>query len=316
MFQILFDNKAHSGKVKLSLLNEASIKECRDPNVSGHGETTRTALNLCLWSCWSWNSLSLCPADSYARVTFDVLVAVVCGLSLVLCGRSILRGVILQNVSGEEKVCMTSTFAFLMHLNSRFTCVGRSLCDISVSLWAVRCVGATVWSSSTAGTCCSSPATFSPSSPPSSRSPSRLRSCSYLWGLKVSLRLRSALSWLVLVFVLQNLSSYDVCSILMGTSTLMVWVGVLRYFSFFQKYNVSFTEFLLFIVNYMSHWAMLLICMCPGHISPQNQIHLVIILICLNVYLFLVLFFSMMILTTVIQYFSCYIITFIQISMN
>ncbi len=40
VFQILFDNKAHSGKVKLSLLNEASIKECRDTNVSGHGETT------------------------------------------------------------------------------------------------------------------------------------------------------------------------------------------------------------------------------------------------------------------------------------
>uniref|UniRef100_A0A8C1Y134 Mucolipin 1b n=1 Tax=Cyprinus carpio TaxID=7962 RepID=A0A8C1Y134_CYPCA len=36
---ILFDNKAHSGKVKLSLLNEGSITECRDPSVSGHGET-------------------------------------------------------------------------------------------------------------------------------------------------------------------------------------------------------------------------------------------------------------------------------------
>ncbi len=43
-------------------------------------------------------SLSLCPADSYARVAFDVLVAVVCGLSLVLCGRSILRGIVLQGV--------------------------------------------------------------------------------------------------------------------------------------------------------------------------------------------------------------------------
>lgn len=37
----------------------------------------------------------------------------------------------------------------------------------------------------------------------------------------------------------QNLSSYDVCSILLGTSTLLVWVGVIRYLSFFQKYNVS-----------------------------------------------------------------------------
>jgi len=37
---------------------------------------------------------------------------------------------------------------------------------------------------------------------------------------------------------MQNLSSYDVCGILLGTSTLLVWVGVIRYLSFFQKYNV------------------------------------------------------------------------------
>lgn len=32
------DNRAHSGQVKISLHNQASIKECKDPNVSGHGE--------------------------------------------------------------------------------------------------------------------------------------------------------------------------------------------------------------------------------------------------------------------------------------
>ncbi|KAG5853846.1 hypothetical protein ANANG_G00030890 [Anguilla anguilla] len=31
---IVLDNKAHSGKVKISLDNQASIKECKDPNVS------------------------------------------------------------------------------------------------------------------------------------------------------------------------------------------------------------------------------------------------------------------------------------------
>ncbi len=101
MFQILFDNKAHSGKVKLSLLNEASIKECRDTNVSGHGERRRERALICVSLCDPAEadvSLSLCPADSYARVAFDVLVAVVCGLSLVLCGRSILRGIVLQGV--------------------------------------------------------------------------------------------------------------------------------------------------------------------------------------------------------------------------
>lgn len=38
LLQIVLDNKAHSGKVKIRLENEASIKECKDPSVSGHGE--------------------------------------------------------------------------------------------------------------------------------------------------------------------------------------------------------------------------------------------------------------------------------------
>lgn len=39
LLQIVFDNKAHSGMVKIRLENQASIKECKDPSVSGHGET-------------------------------------------------------------------------------------------------------------------------------------------------------------------------------------------------------------------------------------------------------------------------------------
>ncbi|KAJ8277806.1 hypothetical protein GJAV_G00080290 [Gymnothorax javanicus] len=36
----------------------------------------------------------------------------------------------------------------------------------------------------------------------------------------------------------KSLTSYDACSIFLGTSTLMVWAGVLRYLGYFQKYNV------------------------------------------------------------------------------
>ncbi|XP_039887087.1 mucolipin-2 [Simochromis diagramma] len=36
----------------------------------------------------------------------------------------------------------------------------------------------------------------------------------------------------------KNLTNYDVCSIFLGTSTLLVWVGVIRYLGYFQKYNV------------------------------------------------------------------------------
>uniref|UniRef100_A0A8C2JYK5 Mucolipin 1b n=1 Tax=Cyprinus carpio TaxID=7962 RepID=A0A8C2JYK5_CYPCA len=116
---ILFDNKAHSGKVKLSLLNKASIKECSHTNVSGHGETTDT--------------------DSYARVAW---------------------GDRLEFINGW----------YLLLIISDILTIIASFIKIAIET--------------------------------------------------------------------KNLSSYDVCSILMGTSTLLVWVGVLRYFSFFQKYNI------------------------------------------------------------------------------
>lgn len=43
------------------------------------------------------------PAENYTRLAFDVAVALVCMLSLLLCGRSILRGIVLQQV-GEGHV--------------------------------------------------------------------------------------------------------------------------------------------------------------------------------------------------------------------
>ncbi|XP_053709667.1 mucolipin-2 isoform X1 [Synchiropus splendidus] len=36
----------------------------------------------------------------------------------------------------------------------------------------------------------------------------------------------------------KSLTSYDVCSIFLGTATLLVWVEVIRYLGYFQKYNV------------------------------------------------------------------------------
>lgn len=37
----------------------------------------------------------------------------------------------------------------------------------------------------------------------------------------------------------QYLTNYDVCSIFLGTSTLLVWVSVIRYLGYFEKYNVG-----------------------------------------------------------------------------
>ncbi|KAI7810975.1 mucolipin-1a isoform X2 [Triplophysa rosa] len=154
---ILLDNKAHSGKVKISLDNKASIKECRDPSVSGH-------------------------AESYARVWFDVIIAVVCILSLVLCSRSIIRGIVLQN-------------EFVKYFKSSLK---RDVC------WGDRLEFINGW---------------------------------YIL-LIISDVLTITGSMIKIGIELKNLSSYDECGILLGTSTLLVWVGVIRYLTFFQKYNI------------------------------------------------------------------------------
>ncbi|XP_035276294.1 mucolipin-3-like isoform X1 [Anguilla anguilla] len=36
----------------------------------------------------------------------------------------------------------------------------------------------------------------------------------------------------------KNLTNYDICSLFLGTATMLVWVGLLRYLGFFQKYNI------------------------------------------------------------------------------
>ncbi|KAI1896813.1 hypothetical protein AGOR_G00098700 [Albula goreensis] len=154
---IVLDNKAHSGKVKITLDNQASIKECKDPNVSGH-------------------------AENYARLSFDAFVVVVCALSLLLCGRSILRGILLQ-------------YEFVQYFRNN---LGRSVC------WGDRLEFINGW---------------------------------YIL-LVISDIFTITGSFIKIGIESKNLSSYDECGILLGTSTLLVWVGVIRYLSFFQKYNI------------------------------------------------------------------------------
>lgn len=154
---IVLDNKAHSGKVKIWLANDASIKECKDPSVSGQ-------------------------AENYTRMAFDIIVAVVCLLSLLLCGRSILRGILLQQEyvqffkeSLDRKVCGTDRLEF-------------------INGWYILLIISDIFT---------------------------------ITGTFIKIGIES-----------KNLSSYDLCGILLGTSTLLVWVGVIRYLTFFQKYNI------------------------------------------------------------------------------
>ncbi|EMP26324.1 Mucolipin-1 [Chelonia mydas] len=62
--------------------------------------------------------------------------------------------------------------------------------------------------------------------------------CSILLGTSTLLVWVGVIRYLSFFQKYNNLASYDVCSILLGTSTLLVWVGVIRYLSFFQKYNI------------------------------------------------------------------------------
>ncbi|XP_052034961.1 mucolipin-2 isoform X2 [Apodemus sylvaticus] len=58
----------------------------------------------------------------------------------------------------------------------------------------------------------------------------------------------------------KNLTNYDLCSILLGTSTLFVWVGVIRYLGYFQTYNV------LILTMQASLPKVLRFCACAGMI--------------------------------------------------
>ncbi|XP_078285611.1 mucolipin-1a isoform X2 [Rhinoraja longicauda] len=155
---ILFDNKAHSGRIKVSLDNEVFIKECADPSVTGYGR----------------NQASL--------LTFDTCIILLCGLSFVLCVRSIVQGIMLQHEFGR----------FFLQKNKRNVSLATRM--EFVNGWYVLLIVSDVF-------------TFV--------------------GTVMKIGIES-----------KNFASYDLCSILLGTSTLLVWVGVIRYLSFFQKYNI------------------------------------------------------------------------------
>ncbi|XP_057285549.1 mucolipin-1 [Pezoporus wallicus] len=154
---ITFDNKAHSGRVKIRLDNRADIKECKDPSVFGRG-------------------------DNSFRLFFDVVVILVCSLSFILCARSIIRGLLLQHEFSRffqrrynQSVCLSDRMEFL-------------------NGWYILLVISDVLT---------------------------------IMGTIMKIGIES-----------KNFAGYDVCSILLGTSTLLVWVGVIRYLTFFQKYNI------------------------------------------------------------------------------
>ncbi|XP_061859866.1 mucolipin-3 isoform X4 [Colius striatus] len=155
---IVFDNKAHSGRIKISLDNDIAIRECKDWHVSGSIQK-----------------------NTHYMMIFDAFVILTCLASLILCTRSVVKGIRLQRefvsfflyyykkeVSFSDQMEFVNGWYILIMVSDVLTIVGSTL--------------------------------------------------------KMEIQAKS-------------LTSYDVCSILLGTSTMLVWLGVIRYLGFFQKYN-------------------------------------------------------------------------------
>ncbi|KAI5626577.1 mucolipin-2 [Silurus asotus] len=156
---ITFDNRGHSGKVKITLDFDAVSSACKNWKISGTAQKS-----------------------THYLLIFDAAVILVCLTSAVLCVRSIYLAIrLLQRFSKfcvwkyNHKVCEEDQWEFL---NGWYILVIIS--DVLAIVGSV---------------------------------------------LKMEIQAKS-------------LTSYDVCSIFLGTSTLMVWVGVIRYLGYFRKYNV------------------------------------------------------------------------------
>ncbi|KAK3568067.1 hypothetical protein QTP86_029712 [Hemibagrus guttatus] len=159
-FGVVFDNRAHSGRIKVSLHSSVHVSVCTDVEVSGSNAVSHFLL----------------------MVLFDSLVIVVCLLSLVLCTRSVSAGMRLITEYAE------------------FISVKRG------------------------------------------KSLSSAERMEFINGWNILIIISDVLtvmaSLLKICILSKELASYTVCSILLGSATLLVWIGVLRYLGFFQKYNI------------------------------------------------------------------------------
>ncbi|XP_027875589.1 mucolipin-3 isoform X2 [Xiphophorus couchianus] len=157
--KIIFDNCAHSGKIKVSVKNDVQIHECKDYNVRDASGKI-----------------------DYLVLMFDSLVIFACVASLILCTRSIVKGIQLQF---EFKIF------FQTHFNKLVT-------------WSERMEFVNVW---------------------------------YIF-INISDTLTITGSVIKIGIQTKFLTNYDVCSILLGTATMLVWIGVIRYLGYFKKYNI------------------------------------------------------------------------------
>ncbi|EHB18033.1 Mucolipin-2 [Heterocephalus glaber] len=212
---IIFDNKAHSGKIKIYFDSKANIEECRALNISGSKKASKLAL--------SAGNMPISEAEKQKRgcglnllfgaasqkntqyvLVFDAFVILICLASLVLCTRSIVLALRLRK-------------RFLDFFLEKYN---RRVCDTGrwefVSGWFVLVI---------------------------------ISDLMTIVGSILKMEIKA-----------KTLTNYDLCSILLGTSTLFVWVGVIRYLGYFQAYNV------LILTMQASLPKVLRFCACAGMI--------------------------------------------------
>ncbi|EPY86280.1 mucolipin-1 isoform 1 [Camelus ferus] len=178
---ITFDNKAHSGRIPISLETQAHIQECKHPSVFGHG-------------------------DNSFRLLFDVVVILTCAFSFLLCARSLLRGFLLQNVRAAP--CPAGLWEGVRQVHEAAAGAGHQALWERQRGWVIS-----LW---------------------------EWLEFVHRWYILLVTSDVLTISGTIMKIGIEakNLASYDVCSILLGTSTLLVWVGVIRYLTFFHKYNI------------------------------------------------------------------------------
>ncbi|XP_036089641.1 mucolipin-1 isoform X3 [Rousettus aegyptiacus] len=182
---ITFDNKAHSGRVPISLETQAHIQECKHPSVFRHDP-----------KAWP-HKASSCPGPTQGPLPHrrqQLPAPVRCGrdphLLLLLPAMCPLPAPWLPTT--ECEIHPKEFVGFMWRQRGRVVSLWERL--EFVNGWYILLVTSDVLTIS--GTI-----------------------------MKIGIEAK-------------NLASYDVCSILLGTSTLLVWVGVIRYLTFFHKYNI------------------------------------------------------------------------------
>ncbi|ROL01491.1 Mucolipin-3 [Anabarilius grahami] len=220
---ITYNNKPHSGRMVIDLDNDVHIYKCRD-----------------------WTVTGACQRNMYIMVLFDAVVILILALSLLLCMRSVTAGVLLQ-------------FG-LKNISQSFTRSSRK----RLALWLVNhchdvpCERRAAARSSNfpqstgAAFCQETGVTTADYELPAEYT--AFFSSRFSKRVSFSDRMQFINGWCILIIVsdvltitgsllkiiiqLKAVASYDLCSILLGTGTMLVWIGVLRYMGYLRKYNI------------------------------------------------------------------------------